>query len=207
MDRANLIELDEQRIADAVRDAARQNLRVRHEYIVSDELHFRAERRRERFPAVPVAFGQAVFDGGDRILAQPVFVQLNHLIRCPVGLARLLECVAAAAGPEFARRDVKRDVHILAGFHADFADGFEHRFNSVAIGFQIRCEAAFVADAGGLAARLEDAPERVKDFRAGAQRFGERTGADRHDHEFLKVDARVCVARRRSGCSSSAPAA
>ena len=38
-DRADLIQLDQQRVADAFGDAALQNLRVRHEHIVADELH------------------------------------------------------------------------------------------------------------------------------------------------------------------------
>ena len=63
----------------------------------------------------------------------------------------------------------------------------------LAIRFQVGREAAFVADAGRLAACLQDAAQRVKDLGAHPQRLGERRRAERHHHEFLEVDARVGV--------------
>ena len=70
-DGADLIQLDEQRVADAFRDPLLQDLRIGHEHIVADELHAIAERPRQRLPAVPVAFGDAVFNRHDRILPRP----------------------------------------------------------------------------------------------------------------------------------------
>ena len=57
-------------------------------------------------------------------------------------------------------------------------DRFEDDLDGLAVRLQVRREAAFVADAGRLAARLQDAAQRVEDLGAGAQRFGERRGAD-----------------------------
>ena len=54
------------------------------------------------------------------------------------------------------------------------ADRLEHDFDRLAVRLQVRREAAFVADAGRLAAPLQDAAQRVKDLRADAQRLGER---------------------------------
>ena len=78
-DGADLVELDEQRVGDAVGDSAFQNLRVGHEHVVSHELHASAERGRQRLPPVPVAFREAVFDRDNRVLPQPVFEELDHL--------------------------------------------------------------------------------------------------------------------------------
>ena len=73
------------------------------------------------------------------------------------------------------------------------ADRFEHDVERLAIGFQVRREAAFVADAGRMAGLLQDAAERVKDLGAGAQSLGKGRRADRHHHELLKVHAAVGV--------------
>ena len=170
-----------------------QNLRVGDEDIVADELDAGAELARQQLPAFPVAFRDAVLDRRDRVLAQPVFKEPDHLFRGAVRLARFLEDVLAAAGPQLARCDVERDEDVLARLHAALGDGLEHDFDRFAIGPQVRREAAFVADAGRLTLRLQDAAQRVEDLRAGAQRFGERRGADRHHHELLEVDARVRV--------------
>ena len=91
-----------------------------------------------------------------------------------LGLARLLERVGAAAGPQLARGHVERDEDVLTGLHARLADGLEHDFDGLAIRFQVRREPAFVADAGRLPARLEDAAKRVEDFGARAERLRER---------------------------------
>src|SRR6185436_512251 len=86
-DRPDLIQLDQQRVADVVGDAFLQDLRVGHEHIVADQLHARAEHAREELPALPIAFGEAVLDRDDRVLANPVLVEADHLFRGSIGLA------------------------------------------------------------------------------------------------------------------------
>ena len=90
-------------------------------------------------------------------------------------LARLLEDVAAVV-PHFARRHVEREEHVAARLVAGVRDRFEHQVERLAIRFQARREAAFVADAGRQAALLQRGAQRVKDLRARAQRFGEASG-------------------------------
>ena len=68
-DGADLIELDEQRVADVVSDAALQNLGIRHEHVVSHELDAGAELARQHLPPFPIALRQAVLDGNDRVIA------------------------------------------------------------------------------------------------------------------------------------------
>ncbi len=147
----------------------------------------------QRCPAVPVAFGDAVFDRDDRVLPHPVGVHLDHLRRRPRRLARLLEHVRAVA-PELARGDVERQEDVLSGACSPAcADGLEHDVERLAVRLQVRREAAFVADAGRVPGLLQDGAQRVEDLGAGAQRLGEGRQADRHHHELLQVDAAVGV--------------
>ena len=54
---------------------------------------------------------------------------------------------------------------------------------------EVRCEAALVADARRMAVRLQEALQRMEDFRRPLDARAEIGSADRHDHEFLHVDA------------------
>jgi hypothetical protein len=92
-----------------------------------------------------------------------------------------------------ARRDVERDEHFMSGRHAGPANGLDDDVERLAVRFEVRGEAAFVTDAGGMARLFEDAPERVEDLGAGAQRLRERGQPNWHHHEFLEIDAAVRV--------------
>ena len=92
-DRADLIQLDQQRVADAARRSpssgspgwSRTRRRRPAARCVPRAL-------RQPLPAVPVAFGEAVFDRDDRVLAQPVLRRARIIcVGRAVGLARLLE--------------------------------------------------------------------------------------------------------------------
>src|SRR5262249_14640016 len=61
-DGANLVELDEESVADAVTDPAFENLGVRHEYVVADELNAAAKLSRQHLPAFPITLRNAVFN-------------------------------------------------------------------------------------------------------------------------------------------------
>ena len=88
-DGADLIQLDQDGIAHAFGDAALQPRRVGDEQIVADELDLLAERLRQVLPAVPVVFGQAVFDGDDGILAHPAIPRTPHLLRACARICRI----------------------------------------------------------------------------------------------------------------------
>ena len=62
-------------------DALLQALGVGDEEVVADELDVVAELFGEELPAVPVVFGEAVFDGDDGVLADPVVPEVGHLLR------------------------------------------------------------------------------------------------------------------------------
>jgi hypothetical protein len=68
-DGADLIELDEERVADGIGDAAPQDLGVRDEHVVPDELDAVSERPGQRLPAFPVALREPVLDRDDWVLA------------------------------------------------------------------------------------------------------------------------------------------
>jgi len=84
-------------------------------------------------------------------------------------------------------------MYLAAGLQPGLCDRFEDDLNRLAIGFEVWCEAAFVADPGRLTAAFQDAAERMKDLDADAQRLAERRGADGHDHELLEINARIGV--------------
>jgi len=69
--RADLIDLDEDRVRDPLRDPLLQDLRVRDEEIVADELHFPAQTIGKKLPALPVVLRHPVFDTDDRIAVAP----------------------------------------------------------------------------------------------------------------------------------------
>jgi hypothetical protein len=67
--RADLVDLHQDRVGDALLDAVGEALRVGDEQIVADQLHLAADRVGERLPAVPIVLGHAVFDGDDGVPA------------------------------------------------------------------------------------------------------------------------------------------
>src|SRR5204862_7800257 len=69
--RPDLVDLDENRVADAILDAAGETFRIRDEDVVADELAPLAEGARELGPSVPIVFGEAVLDRHDGILVEP----------------------------------------------------------------------------------------------------------------------------------------
>ena len=97
-----------------LRDALLQNLGVRDEDVVTDQLDPVAERARQQLPSRPVRFAEAVFDRDDRILLNPFGIHLHHLFRRARRLPGLLEDVLPVV-PEFAGRDVECEKHVAAG--------------------------------------------------------------------------------------------
>src|SRR5207244_2872047 len=103
-DRADLVQLDQDRIADALRDAAGEEAVVGHEDVVADELHPRAERRGEAAPAGPVVLPEAVLDRDDRVRRAPPLVETDQLVGRAPRAARLAKHVAVAVRELATRR-------------------------------------------------------------------------------------------------------
>ena len=66
----------------------------------------------------------------------------------------------------------------MPGLEPGLADRLEHQVERLAVRLEVRREAAFVADAGGVAGLLQDRAQRVEDLGAGAQRLGKRRQAE-----------------------------
>src|SRR5688572_28640421 len=77
-ERTDLVDLDQDRVADAELDAFRQKLRVSDEEVVANELRGFAELLGEDFPSIPIAFAAAVFDRNDRVFLLKTDVILNE---------------------------------------------------------------------------------------------------------------------------------
>ena len=155
-DGANLVQLHQQGIAHSLGNALLENRQVGDEDVVADQLHLVAELLGQQLPAGPIRFGQAVLDRDHGILPCPVGPHRDHGGRVKGALARSLEIVSSVAGVELAGRRVEGDEHVLAGLVARLADGFHHHVERVAVRFEIGCEAALVADAGGEAPAFQD---------------------------------------------------
>jgi hypothetical protein len=192
-DGADLVDLDEDGVAALLLDAHLEALGVGDEEVVADELNV-AEDLGHVLPAVPVVFGEAVFDGDDGVLIDPGLPVGDHLFGGEFALVRLLEDVLAGLlVVELAGGGVEGDGDVFAGGVAGEFDGFDDEIEGLVVGLEAGSEAAFVADGGGVALLLEDAFEGVEDFGAPAEGVGEVFSADGHDHELLEVDVGVCV--------------
>ena len=190
--RADLIHFDENGIGDAFVDAAGEALRIRDEEIVADELNFAAERLRQKFPAVPIFFAEAVFDGNNRIIFEEALVIRDHARRV-LGRVVAGQMIEAVIAQNFGRCDVERESNVFPGAIARFFNRFANDFNRRFVGRQIRRKAAFVADRRRESLAFEHALERLVHFGAHAERFAEIRSADGHDHAFLDVDIVVRV--------------
>ena len=189
--RADLVEFDEQRVADPVRDAARENFGVRHEDIVADEQDLLPKLLRQRLPALPVALGQAVLDRGDRVRRDELRPVPDH----PVGRERLLLALqdVLAALVELRRGGIEREHDVPARLVPRGLDGRQEQLDRFLRRGDVGRKAPLVAHARREPLLLEDPLQRVKDLDAGPQGLGERREPDRADHELLGIEQIVGV--------------
>ncbi len=113
-ERADLVNLDQDRISDPELDSLLKKLSVGDKEIVADELHSVAELIRQQLPTVPIVFRHAVFDGDDRILVAPALPVRDHLFAAQFSLIALFEDVFPAV-VKLARSRIQREQTIRAG--------------------------------------------------------------------------------------------
>ena len=154
-------------------------------------MDFAAQFVGEDFPAVPVAFVQAVFDGDDRVALDETCEVVHEFGRAEGFVFR--RQVVFAVFVELRGGDVKGEVDLFACLVARFGDGFHDDLQRFFVGAEVRGKAAFVADAGGEAFVMQHFFQGVEDFGAGTQRFVEAVKSGGHDHEFLNVHGVVGV--------------
>src|SRR5664280_2054395 len=184
---ADLVEIDQQRVGAALSDALQQPLRVGDEQVVADDLDARSQLVGQPLPAVPVALVERIFEGDDRVRRDQLVVVCGHLFGRP---RRALALDVAAS--EF-HGDVQGEGDVAAGGEAGLGDRLHQQVQGLPVVRQVGGEATLVPDAGGQAALLEHALERLVGLRSPAQRLGEGAGPQRGNHELLDVDAGVRV--------------
>ena len=188
-ERADLVDLDQERVGRALPDAAGEPLGVGDEEVVADELDLVAELRGQLLPAGPVVLVERVLDGHERIGVDELAVVGRHVLG---GLLLALEGVGAVVA-ELAGGDVERERDLGAGLVAGLLDRGDDQVERLAVALEVGREATLVTEAGRQALVLEHGLERVVDLGAPAQRLAEGGRADRGDHEFLDVDVGVRV--------------
>ena len=109
--RADLVDLDQDRVGGAFLDAAAEALDVGDEQVVADELQALAELVGRQLPALPVVLGQAVLDRHDRIGVDELG-EIVDLLLDRAGLA-LAGIDIGAVLEELARGRVERDGDVL----------------------------------------------------------------------------------------------
>ena len=189
--RADLVDLDQDRVGDAAGDALLQARHVRDEEIVANELDPVPDRAGQMLPAIPVVFRHPVLDRDDRIAGAPVLIELDErrrIERSPFALELVLAFLV-----ELARRGVEGDRHILARLITGLLDCLHDQLQRVFVGAQVRRKTALIPHSGRQALLLQHALERLVDLGDRAHRFAEPRCADRAHHELLQVDRRVGV--------------
>ena len=77
---ADLVDLDQDRVGDAVVDTLFQPLGVGYKQVVSYQLDLAPQPVGRQFPAVPIVLGHAVFDGDDRVAIHPLGPVIDHFL-------------------------------------------------------------------------------------------------------------------------------
>ena len=189
--RADLVDLDQQRIGQALFDPHRQALRVGDEEVVADQLNAAAQLVGHGLPAFEIVFGHAVLDGADRVSVAQVGEVIRHLRR---GKRQALPAdLILPVLEELARGRIERHGDVLAWLEPGLLDRAHDEVQRGARAGEIGRETALVTHRGGEAFVVQAILERVEHFRAPPYRLGQRRRADGHDHEFLEVDRVVGV--------------
>ena len=188
---ADLVDLDEDGVTDALVDAFLEDPGVGDEQVVAHQLHLVAQAFGETLPPRPVALRQAVLDAEDGVLGAPVRQQVDHAVG--VELATLALQVVDTVLVKLGAGHVQTQIDVAAQLEAGLVDGGDDGLHRRLVGAEVRGEAALVAHRRGQAALMQHRLEGMEDLGAVAHRLAQAGGAHRQDHEFLEVDAVVRV--------------
>ena len=187
-ERADLVDLDQDRVGGAQLDALLEALGVGDEQVVAHQLHLVANAAGELNPAVPVLLCHAVLDGDDGIGVDKLLPVIDHL-SARILNALALELVHAGLGVvELGGRRIHGVHEVNAGLKASLLDGLGDVLERLGIGLEVGRKAALVAHAAAQAGLVQHTLEGVVDLGAPTQALGKARGAHRHDHELLEVD-------------------
>src|SRR5450759_4831787 len=149
-DCADLVELDQDRVGGRLADATGDEVRIGHEEIVAHKLGLRPQSLGQLSPTGPVVLAEAVLEGDDRILGDPLLPEVDELAGVK-GATLALEAVlpghGAGSGPfdqDRAGRRIESDRHLVARLVAGLFDGPKDDLNRGLIRRQRRRETALV---------------------------------------------------------------
>src|ERR1019366_5664351 len=146
--RANLIQLDEDGICNALTNSSVENLRVGDKDVIADQLNLVAEPFREFLPPRPVVFRKAIFKRKDlRVVLGPVDPEVDHLCRTLPSSARLVKNIGAVF-IELAGCRVQIDSNVRSEFVARLLHCKIQKLHCLFTRTEPGSEATLVADAG-----------------------------------------------------------
>ena len=187
----DLVYFNQQCVCHAFFDAFSQDFWIGYEQVVADQLNSAAQFFGQQFPAFPVVFVHTVFNGNDWEFVNQAFQVFGKFcagVRAAFGFQ-----VVFAVFVELAGCAVQGEQYVFASFVAGGFCGFHHQLQGFFVAVQVGCETAFVAHGGWEAFAIAQFFQCVENFGTATQGFAERFCADRHDHEFLDVQAVVGV--------------
>src|SRR6218665_99681 len=168
--RADLVDLDQDRVGDALVYALLEEPGVGHEQVVAHQLHLVAQALAQLLPAVLVAFVHAVFDADDGVFVNPGGQHVDPLGGAELQAAFAVQHVQAVLA-ELAGCAVQPQCDLLAGAVAGGGDGLQDQADGRFVVFHARGKAAFVAHGGAHAQVVDDFLERMEYLGAPAQRL------------------------------------
>ena len=185
---ADLIDLDEDGVGNALLNTLGQTDRIGYEQVVTHQLHLLAQSLGEHIPAQPIRLCHAVFQGDDGILFCQSLPLANHLLTGenlsglgqPIGLTLLVIPLRGCR--------IHGDHKILSGTVARYLNGFHNAAEGIFVLFQHGSIATLVTYAGnGNLSILQDFLQAVEHLCAPAHSFFHAGGRYGDDHKFLNV--------------------
>ena len=190
-ERADLVDLDQDRVGGAQLDALLKALGVGDEQVVAHQLHLVANATGELNPAVPVLLGHAVLDGDDGIGVDELLPVIDHLGTRVLNTLALELVHTGLSVVELGGRRIHGVHKVDAGLKASLLDGLGDVLERLGIGLKVGGKAALVAHAAAQAGLVQHALEGVVDLGAPTQALCKARSAHRHDHELLEVNVVV----------------
>ena len=188
-----MVHFDQNRVAHAFLNAARQTTHVGDKQVVAHELNALAEHVGQLLPCGPIVLVQSVLDGHDGVLVAPAFPKVHHFSTRALVSGRLKLVKAAFLVVELRGCGVHGQKHVFSGTVSRLFNGAQNDFHGFFVASQIGGKSAFVSHVGAVTLAFQHALQVVEDLRAHAQAVREGLGAHRHHHEFLDVNLVVRV--------------
>ena len=151
--RTDLIHFNEQCICGVFCNRLADALWVGYQKIITNDLAFITDGFHHQFPGVPVILSEAVFDGNNGVILDPLSPELNHLFASQF-LTFLAEVILLGLLiVKFGSSRVKRDGNLLsaASLEASFFDRSEDQFKGFVVCFESRSVAAFITNESAVA--------------------------------------------------------